>query len=82
LNDDQKAFLRRLSGALKDGMDGEAVHLLIYDLAKDFPGARPAELFQALYVALLGKPRGPRAGLFIAALGPSFCATRFALASG
>ena len=62
-------------------MDGEAIHLLIYDLAKEFPGAKPAELFQALYVALLGRPRGPRAGSFIAALGPGFCASRFAEAS-
>lgn len=81
LSDDQKAFLRRLAGSLDDTMDGEAVHLLIYDLAKEFPSSKPAQLFQALYVALLGKPRGPRAGSFIAALGPAFCAARFALAS-
>jgi lysyl-tRNA synthetase, class I len=77
----QKTFLRRLAGSLDDSMDGEAVHLLIYALAKEFPETKPAELFQALYVALLGKPRGPRAGTFIAALGPSFCAARFAAAS-
>jgi lysyl-tRNA synthetase class 1 len=78
---DQKAFLARLAGALDDAMNAEAIHLLIYELAKAFPGAKPAELFQALYVALLGKPRGPRAGSFIAALGPGFCAARFAAAA-
>lgn len=78
LTADQKGFLRRLAERLDDGMDGEAVHLLVYALAKDFPSVKPAELFQALYVALLGKPRGPRAGWFIAALGPGFCARRFA----
>jgi lysyl-tRNA synthetase class 1 len=77
----QKAFLGRLAGRLDDAMDGEAVHLLIYDLAKEFQTAKPAELFQALYVALLGKPKGPRAGLFVAALGAGFCARRFAAAS-
>jgi lysyl-tRNA synthetase class 1 len=82
LKPDQKAFLARLAGALSDGMNGESVHLLIYDLAKEFPAAKPAELFQALYVALLGKPRGPRAGTFIAALGPGFCAARFRAAAG
>ncbi len=82
LTADQKAFLGRLASALDDTMNGEAVHLLIYDLAKSFPGAKPAELFQALYVALLGKPRGPRAGSFIAALGPAFCAARFRAAAG
>ena len=81
LSGDQKAFLARLALRLDDAMDGEAVHLLIYDLAKEFPTAKPAELFQALYVALLGKSRGPRAGLFVAALGPGFCARRFAAAS-
>jgi lysyl-tRNA synthetase class 1 len=77
----QKAFLARLAKTLKDGMDGEAVHLAVYDLAKEFPESKPADLFQALYVALLGKPKGPRAGMFIAALGPAFCAERFAAAA-
>jgi len=81
LSADQKSFLRRLAAGLSDGMDGEAVHLLVYALAKEFPEVPPAQLFQALYVALLGKPKGPRAGLFIAALGPAFCAERFAAAA-
>ena len=81
LNGDQKSFLNRLAGSLDDAMDGEAVHLLVYALAKEFPATKPALLFQALYVALLGKPRGPRAGMFIAALGPAFCAARFAAAA-
>jgi lysyl-tRNA synthetase class 1 len=81
LTREQKAFLGRLAGGLTDAMDGEAVHLLIYALAKSFPEVKPAELFQALYIALLGKPRGPRAGAFIAALGPTFCAARFAEAA-
>ena len=78
---DQKSFLRQLADGLNERMDGEAIHLLIYALAKSFPGVKPAELFQALYVALLGKPKGPRAGSFIAALGPGFCAARFAEAA-
>ena len=81
LSSDQKAFLGRLAASLHGGMDGDTVHLLVYELAKGFPGTKPAELFQALYVALLGKPRGPRAGMFIAALGPEFCAARFAAAA-
>jgi lysyl-tRNA synthetase class 1 len=81
LTDEQKAFLARLAGSLNDTMDGEAVHLLIYAIAKEFPASKPARLFEALYVALLGKPRGPRAGSFIAALGPGFCAARFAEAA-
>src|SRR5262249_20217182 len=79
---EQREFLARLAGSLREDMTGEEVHLLVYDLAKGFPNAKPAALFQAIYVALLGKPRGPRAGFFIAALGPSVCAARFREASG
>jgi lysyl-tRNA synthetase, class I len=81
LSVEQKAFLGRLAQGLSDGMTGEAVHLLVYDLAQAFPGSKPASLFQAIYIALLGKPKGPRAGTFIAALGPAFAARRFAEAS-
>jgi lysyl-tRNA synthetase class 1 len=81
LSAEQKSFLGRLASGLEEGMTGEAVHLLVYDLAKEFPSVRPAHLFQAIYVALLGKPRGPRAGTFIAALGAPFAAERFRDAS-
>ena len=37
----------------------------------------PGEFFRAIYLSLLGKPRGPRAGWFIATLGAEFCAGRF-----
>ena len=37
----------------------------------------PAEAFQAIYVALLGKPRGPRAGWFVTVVGAETCAARF-----
>jgi lysyl-tRNA synthetase class 1 len=77
LTPDQKTFLGRLASRLDDGMDGEAIHVLVYDIAKEFPGIKPAQLFQALYIALLAKPRGPRAGTFIAALGGRVCAERF-----
>ncbi len=77
LKPDQKLFLGRLAARLDDAMDAEAIHLLVYELAKEFPETKPALLFQALYIALLAKPRGPRAGSFIRALGPRVCADRF-----
>ena len=73
----QREFLDRLASGLTEGMDGEAVHKLVYDIAAVVGGAAPARLFQAIYLALIGKPRGPRAGWFIALLGPRFCADRF-----
>ncbi len=82
LDDAQRGFLRRLSDRLDDSMDGEDVHRTIYDTAQETAGAKPADLFRAIYVALLGKARGPRAGWFIALLGPAFCAARFREAGG
>lgn len=77
LDPDQKSFLSELAGRLRPGQTGEAVHALVYELAQAHPASKPARLFQAIYLALLGKPRGPRAGTFIAALGPERCAARF-----
>ena len=81
LDEEQRRFLGRLGGQLEDGMDGDAVHTLIYGLAGESE-AKPAQLFQAVYLALLGKARGPRAGWFISLLGPAFCGERFHEASG
>lgn len=82
LDRDQARFLERLASGLAEGMDGDAVHRRIYDLAASFDGVAPSHLFQAIYLALLGKPRGPRAGWFIALLGPEFSAERFREAAG
>jgi lysyl-tRNA synthetase class 1 len=78
----QRLFLARLAASLSPQLDGEAIHALVYALAREVSGAKPAELFQAIYLALLGKPRGPRAGWFVAALGAEFCAARFREAAG
>ncbi|HKQ61341.1 MAG TPA: lysine--tRNA ligase [Candidatus Polarisedimenticolaceae bacterium] len=77
----QREFLGRLAERLAPGMDGQAVHQVIYELAPQFPATKPAVLFQAIYIALIGKPHGPRAGWFIALLGPEFCRERFREAS-
>ena len=82
LGEPQRLFLARLAASLSPQLDGEAIHALVYALAREVSGAKPAELFQAIYLALLGKPRGPRAGWFVAALGAEFCAARFREAAG
>lgn len=81
LTPDQKRFLGALAERLAPPLDGETVHESVYALAKDFPDVRPADLFRAVYIAILGKPRGPRAGAFIATLGHEFCVGRFREAS-
>jgi len=82
LDEAQRGFLSRLGAQLVDGLSGEQVHDMIYETANQFDGVKPAQLFQAIYLALLGKPRGPRAGEFIALLGPLFCRCRFEEAAG
>jgi lysyl-tRNA synthetase class 1 len=77
LDANQKRFLGRLAAGLQDGMGADEIHALVYDLAGAFPDEKPAAMFRAIYMSLLGKPRGPRAGWFIALLGPASCAGRF-----
>jgi len=72
----QKRFLGALAGALSPAMPGEAIHTLVYDLAKA-EGVEPATAaFQAIYRAFLGKNQGPRAGWFLAFLERTFVVTR------
>jgi len=82
LDDTQRRFLSGLSSRLVEGMEGEAIHQAIYETAGEFEDTKPGHLFQAIYLSLLGKPRGPRAGWFIAVLGALFCQRRFEEAAG
>ncbi len=79
---DQRRFLRFLANGLEAGMDGAAVQVVIYDAVGAADGVKPPHLFQAIYLSLLGKARGPRAAGFIAVLGAEFCADRFREAAG
>jgi len=74
---DQRRFLERLAVDLREGMSGEEIHASVYALAREFPDTKPAALFEAIYLSLLGKSRGPRAGWFVSVLGVRFCAERF-----
>jgi lysyl-tRNA synthetase class 1 len=76
----ERAFLADLGGALDPALDGAAIHALIHEKAREH-GLEAREAFRAIYLALLGRPRGPRAGEFLAFLGPELAAERFALAA-
>jgi lysyl-tRNA synthetase class 1 len=82
LSEVQRRFLGRLADRLSEPMQGEAVQEQIFAVASEFEGVGSGPLFQAIYIALLGKPRGPRAGWFIAVVGPRFSSERFAQAAG
>lgn len=72
----QKAFLHRLAERLPGVEDGDAIQDLIRTLGNEPGGPGSANAFKAVYAALLGRERGPRAGQFIAILGPAQVAER------
>ena len=67
LDDEQRAYLREVSGRLRAEMDGEAVQDVLYSTATE-RGLKPKRAFAAVYKVLLGKSSGPKAGPFIAGL--------------
>ncbi len=77
LSPGQKAFLDRLAERLPALSGAGEIGAVIRELAnaEDGPGTRAA--YQAIYAALLGRDRGPRAAEFIATLGPERAAARF-----
>jgi lysyl-tRNA synthetase class 1 len=64
-----------LADRLAPGMDAEQIHQLLYDTA-EAAQATAKEVFRALYLALLGKERGPRAGWFLSTLDTDFLVQR------
>ncbi len=81
LSEGQKKALAALANSLKEGMSGEEIHQLLYTIKDQF-GLEPKDMFEAIYLALLGKPRGPRAGWFLSALDTEFLRQRFQEAAG
>jgi lysyl-tRNA synthetase class 1 len=80
LSDEQKRFLALLAEQLQHGMNADQIHSLIYAI-KEEHGMAPGAVFKAIYVSLLGKDRGPRAGWFLSSLDMNFLKKRFAQAA-
>jgi lysyl-tRNA synthetase class 1 len=71
----QRQALGLLGERLQPEMDGDTIHALVYALAEEM--ALPAKaLFEAIYMALLAQPRGPRVGWFLSSLEHDFVHTR------
>jgi lysyl-tRNA synthetase class 1 len=63
----QRQALGLLAQRLQANMDGDAIHATVYGLAEEL--SLPAkELFEAIYMAFLNQPRGPRVGWFLSSL--------------
>jgi lysyl-tRNA synthetase class 1 len=77
LDADQRQFVARLLDWLKtaDELSGEQIHKGIYDIATNM-GIKPGKAFQTVYLLMLGRTSGPRAGDLLAALERSFVVKR------
>lgn len=73
---EQKKALEYLSKNLSPNMSSKLIHELIYQ-AKTDCGIEPQSLFEAIYVSLVAKKRGPRAGMFLASLDMDWVNERF-----
>jgi lysyl-tRNA synthetase class 1 len=71
----QRQALGLLAQRLQADMDGDAIHATVYGLAEGL--SLPAkELFEAIYMAFLNQPRGPRVGWFLSSLDFAFVQAR------
>ena len=77
LHQDQRRFLARLAERLTTDppASGDGWQSLIFDVARG-EGVPPGRAFEAVYLAFLGRPNGPRAGWLLASLERDFVATR------
>ena len=82
LSVEQKMALAKVAERLaaEPTSDGDAIHHMIYEVAKE-TGAGMGNVCKAIYQALIGKNRGPRAGWFAAMVGTEFVSKRLKEAS-
>lgn len=77
-NETERSFLAALGEVVAQApadADGTWFHNAIYEF-KDTSGLTPQEMFSALYRAIIGKNRGPRAGWFLSILPRDWLVTR------
>ena len=77
LSDEQRTYLSALAKALETvAWDGESVQDVVFDLSKEV-GLKPRDAFGAIYISILGRQRGPRAGFFLASMDMEWVVARF-----
>lgn len=76
LTDLQKKLLGKMAEELDKTLEAEELQNKIYELGQEL-GLKGSESFQAVYLSLLGKNHGPKAGWLIASLDKDFVAKRF-----
>ncbi|MEM2875160.1 MAG: lysine--tRNA ligase [Candidatus Hadarchaeales archaeon] len=77
LDEKQKKGLEMLAADLsKRSYTPVELHNHIYEVSRA-AGAEPSSLFRAIYISLLGRPSGPKAGNFLSVLDRDFVISRF-----
>ncbi len=78
LTPEQKAFLRLMADYLKDNpkATGDEIQSAIFNVARLVP-LSAKDAFKAIYIVLINKEQGPKAGTFIAFLDRDFVINRF-----
>lgn len=72
----QKKLLTKIAEAVLKGKKSQELHNFIYETGKKL-GLTPKETFEPIYLVLLGKTSGPKAGFFLSILPAEFVAKRF-----
>ncbi len=83
LNDKQKDALREILAFVESkagAIDGQEMHTMLHEL-KTKIDIQPGELFEAIYLSILGKKSGPKAGWFLSVIDPIWLKKRLADAS-
>ena len=75
LSDEERAGLIELASRINDGMTAGDLHDLVYAVSEAV-GIPASKMFQAIYMAIIGKRSGPRAGYFMASLDRGFLLNR------
>jgi lysyl-tRNA synthetase, class I len=75
LSDDQRKFLKKISEELDKKWDAEEFQKQLYEWTKELE-VNSRDAFSAIYLALIGKDHGPKAGWFILSLDKDFVKKR------
>ncbi len=75
LTAEQRELLRRVGATLADGHSAEDLQAAVYTVGREL-GLSSKDAFAAVYLALIGKPHGPRAGWLLASLDRDFARRR------
>ncbi|RLI91311.1 MAG: hypothetical protein DRO89_04205, partial [Candidatus Altiarchaeales archaeon] len=76
LNKKQILCLGKIAGELDRELKATELHKRIYEISREV-GLEPPRLFEAIYLVLIGKRRGPRAASLILTLDKRFVRDRF-----